>query len=241
MASFALTDATIWVDGYDFTSQSNSLTLAQSAQELDVTTFGSGGWRQRIAGLKDVDFQLGGFWESAASAAVDPQIATVLGTADKVFTVAPDDAEGTTAYLFRAGHFSYDILGQVGEAAPFTAQARGTNGQGLVRGAVLKAKGNVSATGATGSVVQVGAVGASQYLYATLHCFSAGTTITVQVQSDDNSGMSSPTTRATFTAVTAVGGSWVTRVAGPITDTYWRFNVSAVTGTFQIAGAVGIG
>jgi hypothetical protein len=117
----------------------------------------------------------------------------------------------------------------------------GTNGVGVVRGGVAKAKGNVSSTGATGSVQQLGDVAANEFLYATLHVFSAGTTITVQVQSDDNSGFSSPTTRATFSGVTTAGGNWVTRVAGAITDTYWRFNVSAVTGTFSIAGAIGIG
>jgi hypothetical protein len=70
--------------------------------------------------------------------------------------------------------------------------------------------------------------------------FSAGTTITVQVQSDDNAGMSSPTTVATIGPITVVGGTWMTPIAGPITDTYYRMNVSAITGTFSVAGAIGI-
>ncbi|HEY9416720.1 MAG TPA: hypothetical protein VIQ30_18350, partial [Pseudonocardia sp.] len=87
----------------------------------------------------------------------------------------------------------------------------------------------------------VGAVASGQFAYAALHVFSAGTTMTVQVQSAATVGFASPTTRGTFSAATAVGGLWLTRVAGPITDTYWRLNVSAITGTFQVAGVIAIG
>lgn len=241
MTSFAFVDATTWVNGYDFTTDLNQVSLTATAEELDNTAFGSGGYRSRIGGLKTVSAQLAGFWQSAASAAVDPQAFPDLGVADRVVTIAPDDAETTTAYFFQGGKFSYDMFGQIGEVTPFTLGMQGTNGVGAVRGQVAKAKANVSATGATGSVVNLGAVGSTQYLYAVLHVFTAGTTITVQVQSDDSSGFASPTTRGTIGPITTTGGTWMTRVAGAITDTHYRFNVSAVTGTFSIAGAIGIG
>lgn len=240
MATFAFVDATTWIGGYDMTTDLNQVALNVTADELDVTTFGSGGYRSRIAGLRTVAADFSGFWQ-AGTGTVDPTVFTDLAVADRVVTMAPDDAETTTAYMWQGGGFTYSPFGQIGEATPFTLGYRGTNGVGVARGQVVKAKGNVSSTGATGSVVQLSAVGATQYMYATLHVFSAGTTITVQVQSDDNSGFSSPTTRATFSGITTAGGNWATRVQGAITDTYWRFNVSAVTGTFSIAGAVGIG
>ena len=241
MTTFALTDATTWVNGYDFTTDLNQIQLSVTADELDNTTFGGGGFRSRISGLKTVGATLNGYWQSAASAAPDPQAFPDLGVADRVVTVAPDDAAGTTCYMFQGGKFSYEMFGQVGEVTPFTLGMSGTNGVGVVRGQVARPKATVNSTGATGSVVELGAVGSTQYLYASLHVFTAGTTITVQVQSDDNSGFSSATTRGTFSGVTTVGGSWLTRVAGPITDTYYRLNVSAVTGSFSIAGAIGIG
>lgn len=241
MPSFALTDATCWVAGYDFTTDINQITLGATAEELDNTTFGSGGYRSRIGGLRDVQAQVAGFWQSATAAAPDPQAFPDLGVADRVCTFAPTSAEGAVAYTAQLGKFAYELFGEHGAVTPFSLTMNGTNGQGLVRGQVAKAKGTVSATGALGSVQQLGAVATGQYLYAALHVFSAGTTMTVQVQSATAVGFASPTTRGTFSAATTTGGLWLTRVAGPITDTFWRLNVSAITGSFQVAGVIAIG
>jgi hypothetical protein len=91
-----------------------------------------------------------------------------------------------------------------------------------------------------GTGYQLGAVAATQYLYGALHIFTAGTTITVVLESDDNAGFSSATTRATLGPLTTTGGTWATRVAGAITDDYYRFRVTAITGTFSVAGSAGI-
>lgn len=241
MATIALTDATCWVGGYDFTGDLNQINLTAAADEQDVTTFGSGGYRARIGGLRDVSASLNGYWSSATSAAPDPQVFPDLGTADRVVTIAPDDAEGSVAYMFQGGKFSTEMFGAVGDATPFSLGMSGTNKVGLVRGQVLKAKGNVSALGATGTGVQLGAVSSGQFLYATLHVFSTGTTITAVLESDADNTFASAITRATFGPITTTGGTWATRVTGPVTDTYYRLRVTAVTGTFQIAGAAGIG
>lgn len=240
MGTLVLDDATIWVAGHDFTADANQVNLSASAVELDVTTFGSG-WRQRIGGLRDVEAQVAGYWYSASSGAPDPEIFPALGTANQVMTVAPSSAEGSVAYMCQVGKFSGQMFGQVGEAVPFSMSAMGTNREGLVRGQVLKAKGAVSTAGVTGSAVELGAVGAGQYLYATLHVFSAGTTITVALESDVDDTFSTATTQATFGPLTTTGGTWATRVAGPVADTWYRLRVSAVTGAFSIAGAAGIG
>ncbi|MET8265940.1 hypothetical protein ABZU92_18330 [Micromonospora arida] len=241
MATIALTDATVWVGGYDFTGDINQLNLNATADQLDVTTFGSGGFRNRIGGLRDVSAQLAGFWSSGTSAAPDPHLSPDLGVADRVLTAAPDDAEGSVAYLARVGKFSTQMFGAVGDAVPFSLDVQGTNKEGLIRGRVLKAKGNVSATGATGTAAQLGAVGTGQFVYCTLHVFSAGTTITAVLESDDNAGFTTATTRATLGPITTTGGTWAARVAGAIADDYYRLRVTAVTGTFQIAAAAGIG
>lgn len=240
MTTLALTDATIWVAGYDLTGDSNSVALSASAEELDNTTFGSAGFRSRIAGLRNVESQVSGYWQAGATS-VDNEAFTNLAVADRVVTIAPTSTATSVAYMFRGGQFNYEMFGQIGEVTPFSLGIINTNSQGLVRGQVAKAKGNVSATGVLGSGVQLGAVASNQYLYATLHVFSAGTTITVQVQSDDNAGFTTPTTVATIGPITVAGGTWMTRVAGPLTDTFYRFNVTAVTGTFSVAGAIGIG
>lgn len=241
MASFSLTDATTWIHGYDFTTDLNQIGLSGEVEELDNTTFGGGGYRSRIGGLRDVSADLQGFWQSATTDAVDPQAFPELGTADRVITMSPTGVAASTAYMFQAGKFNYNLGGQVGEVMPFSLGCMGTNGVGLVRGQVAKAKGTVSATGQLGSILNLGAPTSTQYVYAVLHVFSAGTTITVQVQSDDGAGFASATTRGTIGPITTTGGTWMTRVAGPfVGETHWRMNVSAITGTFQVAGAIAV-
>lgn len=239
MAVQALINCKPFVAGYDFTSDTNQATLSMDAVALPSTTFGSGGWGEVAGGLKSTAFNLGGFWQSATDQAVDPQAFAALG-ASKVFTLAPTGTEGEVSYMFQALGSQYALGGQVGDLAPFTLQANGSDGHGAVRGALLKARGTVSATGATGTGIELGAVSASQYVYATFHVFSAATTLTVVLESDDNSGFTSATTRATIGALTTVGGTWATRVAGSITDTWWRFRITAITGSFIVAGAAGI-
>lgn len=242
MATFMLQDVTTWVAGYDFTTDLNQLSINASVDDLDNTVFGLGGYRRRIGGLRNVETSYSGFWQSATTDAPDPQAFSQLGTADQAITIANDDAEGSTAFMFQGGKFSYNMFGQIGEVTPFDLDIMGTNPVGLVRGAVTKAKANVSATGATGTAWNGGNVGATQFLYATFHVFGTpGTTITATVESDDNGSFTTPTTRITFGPITTAGGTWGTRVAGPLTETHYRLNVTAITGTFSIASAIGIG
>lgn len=240
MSTLVLTDVTTWVAGYDMTTDLNSVSLKGEVEDKDNTTFGNGGWRTRQGGLRDVTADLAGLWQ-ADTVSVDSEAFTNLGVVDRVVTVSPDGLAGSPAFFFQAGSFSYEIFDQVGELAPFSLNARGTNKAGLVRGQVALPKGTQSATGVVGSAVNLGAVASGQYLYAAVHVFTAGTTVTLQLQSDDASGFASPTTAATLSAITTAGGTWMTRVAGPITDTWFRLNATAITGSFILAAAIGIG
>jgi hypothetical protein len=241
VSAFALVNANSWVHGYDFTGDTNKITVATKLDELETTTFGNAGYKTRVAGLRDVTVQEDGFWQSASAAAVDPQAFPDLAVADRVCTFSPDGAAGSVAYAAQLGKFEYDLFGPVGQLAPFTLQMAGTSPQGVVRGLVAAGKQSASGTGALGSAVNLGAPTAGQYVYCAFHIFSAGTTITVQIQSDTASNFPSPTTQATLTGLTAVGGTWMPRVAGPFSgETWWRLNVSAITGTFSVAGMIAV-
>lgn len=239
MTSLALVDATTWVGGHDFTTDLNQISLNVEVEDLDATTFGSGGYRTRKGGLKDVEAELNGFWDSAPDSQAFNGLTGVINI-NRVATMSPTGAETATAYLFQAQKFSYEAFGAVGKMTPFTLGMMGRDGQGVVRGQIAKAKGNVSAAGPLGSAVNLGAVSSTQFVYATVHVFSAGTTITLQLQTDDAQGFGTPTTIATIGPLTTTGGTWMARVAGPITDTWFRFNVSTVTGTFTVAGAIAV-
>lgn len=242
MPVLSLLDCTAWIAGYDWSTDSNKLTVKASAADLDTTTFGGGGFQTRIGGLRTVEANLAGNWQSAAAGAVDPEAFPDLGNVDRPCTFSPTGStEGSIAYLAQLGKFSYEVLGQVGAVAPFTLGMMGTNGVGLVRGQVAKARGSVSATGALGSALTLTAPTSTQFVYCTVHVFTAGTTITLQLQSDTASNFPSATTVATIGPITVAGGTWMTRVAGPLAgEVAWRLNVSAITGTFNLAAAIAV-
>lgn len=244
MSSLIAKNIRTWADGYDMTTDSNQVGLDLMWDVHDVTVFmpaGSGGARKRATGLEDVAAAVRGLW-SAGTNSIDADSFNNLGVADAVLTMSPDGVEGSIAYMMRQGRFKYSMFGEMGKPAPFALDFRGTQGQtSVARGMVFKTdSAAISGTGPTGTALQLGAVGASQFLYASAHILTAGTTLTLQVQSSVDNTFASPTTRMTLGPITTTGGVWGTRVAGAITDTWWRLNVSAVTGSFLIAGLVGI-
>ncbi|MGN9802065.1 hypothetical protein [Micromonospora sp. L32] len=246
MGTFAANNITTWFGGYDMTADLNQTTMPIEFEALDSTTMGPVGTRtarSRKAGLEDVSSQVAGFWDTAAGGLEEAAFAS-LRAAAQVITHSHDGAEGSPAYFYQARTFNYDRFGTVGELAPFslTAQASKGNGSpGAVRGLVLKTKGTVSAIGATGTALQLPAAASGEHLYAALHVFGTpGTTITAVLESDDANTFASATTRATFGPLTVAGGTWATRVAGPITDTWYRLRVTAITGTFTVACVAGI-
>lgn len=254
MAVVVLTDCSIYAAGYDFTTDTNTATLESSADVKDKTTFGSNGWREKIAGLRTVDVQHSGFWQSAAatatSSAVDPESFPELGVPDRAVTFGvlettpPDPCPFTdnhVAYMLRGGKFNYKVFdGGIGEIYPFSLATQNTGRDGLVKGHLIAPKTSVSATGKIGVTWDsVFGLGSTQVLHVAFHVFSAGTTMTVQVQSDDNTGFATPTTLATLGPFTARGDAWMTPIQGPITDRYIRLNCSAITGTFVVGAALG--
>lgn len=239
MAEFVLTDAIIHVDGFDFTGYSNKLTIKPSVEEKDSTVFGLGGYRRRKGGLKNVEIAASGFQDTDATP--DAAAFGSLGVADRAVSVGANSPAGSVCYLCQVSNFGYESYDAVGELAPYNLDLKGSSRFGMVRGLVAQVRGDVAATGVLGSAVAAGAGGAGKLLYATLHVFSAGTTITVQVQSDDASGFPSATTRATIGPITVAGGTFLVPVdAAAITDDWWRLNVSAITGTFNVAGAIAV-
>lgn len=236
MVATVLTDATIWANDFAFTTATHQVALNASVAEQDATTFGGNGYVARIGGLRNVDCEVHGYWDSPP----DASAFNFFGIPDIPVTIAPSSLEGSAAYFFQALRTKYSMFGKVGDTIPFNYSSMGSNTVGLIRGLVVDAPNNITATGVTGSPQQVGAGAANKFIYAVYHVFTAGTTMTIQVQSAPTVG-GTYTTRATFPAFTATGGYWLTRVsAAGITDPWWRFNVSAITGTFNGAGAIGV-
>lgn len=238
MANLSLLNSTIWVHDTDMSSYLNKVSLKGSAVELDGTNFGSGGWVQLIDGLNSVAMAEDGFWQAVAP---DASNFAALGVADRAVTVSPEGAEGKVAYLFQAGNFTYEMFGKVGDLTPFVMGMSGTNKVGLVNGQMASKSRTISATGQIGSILTMAGPSATQFVYATLHVFTAATTLTVIIESAPLIGFGAPTTRATIGPITVAGGTFMTRVAGPFTDGFWRMNATTCTGSFVVGGSIGVG
>lgn len=242
MGVIALTDAFLYIDGHDFTGDSNEIRLACEGQQLDKTTFASAGSREYLMGLKTSTLDAAGHWQSAAADAVDPEIFPNLGTS-KVVTLGDIQTEGQMAAMVKSMPVNYQpFRGKVGDIAGYGLTGACSDGIGVIHGTLAVEKTTVTSTGAKGTALNLGLIGAGQYLYATLHLLgTAGTSITAVVESDEDNTWSSATTRITFGPLTAGGGTWGTRVAGAVADDDWfRLRVTAITGTWSIACAIAI-
>jgi hypothetical protein len=258
MTTIALLNVASYVDGKDFTGDSNRTMLTLGRAPLDKTNFRSGGWSELAGGLRTAELAQGGHW--SADSGLDAAAWADLAATERVHTIAPEEVEGGVAYFWRSQRFGYQALaGDVGALAGYELTSQGATREGVVRGRLAVAPYlntldwdsedppapiTYNATGQAGSAVELPAVDddPAQNLYAAVHILGTpGTTVTLELESDTTEDFDDdPTVRATIGPLTAAGGTWVTPVAGPITHTWWRVNIAAVTGTFTIAVALGV-
>jgi len=234
MSKFVLTDATAFRNGYDMSCDVNQIEVTAEVDVVEQTTFCDAGWRTMLGGLKSASYSMNGFYE-AGTGTVDEELAAITTSVD---TFTPDGSDGAVAYFMQSQDSGIQRFGSVGDITPINMTGVGRSTVGLLRGNLLLEKQTVSGD-TDGTGLQMGAVSATESLYTVIHCFSAGTTADVIVESDDNAGFTSATERSS-TTITAAGGTWVTAVAGAITDDYWRVSVDTVTGSFSLAVAVAI-
>ena len=252
MATYVATAHKLFMGGLDVSCFSDSFNLDLTADPVECTTFCSAGCREYKQGLRSWASAFDGYVDfNAAANTASPLVpgeVIVPANQGSQFnaTWAPVGTEGTWCYLSDGVLGTLTPLGgAVGEMALFHGElmpADRTVGHRMVHG-IIEANRTVTATSSTTGANTLGAVSATQSVWASLHVFTlSGTTpsITVKVQSDDNSGFSSPTDRITFTAATTRSGQWGS-AAGAITDTYWRVNYTVSGTTPSIVFAVSIG
>lgn len=233
----------LFTGGADLTGVSNKLEIAPEVEEKDTTNFGSGGWSEMIGGLASSKISGEGQWEAADTSKVDNTQWAGLGGVG-AWTACPDNANvNDVAWLTSALTANYQLGGSVGDVAPWKAEA--SSSWPVVRGRVGHPPGTARTATGNGTAVQLPAVAAGQYLYASAHVLSvSGTstpTLTLTVESDDGSGFASPVTRISFAAATARGGQ-IMRAVGPITDTWYRasWTISGTTPSFLFLVAFGV-
>lgn len=244
MAKFTWANVRLFTGSADLTTVNNKVEVKAEAERQDATAFAASGvvWKETLTGIRSTSITAEGQWEALDLSRVDNVSFADLGSVTP-WTVCPADANvSSLAYLTGLLRGTYELGGSIGEVAPWTAEGDGT--YPLVRGVVAHPPGTARTSSGTGTSIQLGAVSATQSLYAGLHVLSvSGTTpsLTVRIESDNATGFPSAATVTTFTAATALTSQFV-RVAGPITDDWFRaaWTISGTTPSFLFCLALGI-
>ena len=140
MAKFVATDVKTSINGQDFSDHIAAVTLDISADEIETTAFG-GGWRSRIAGLKDASITLDFHQDFATSGsgAVDETIWNNFGSLATVVVVPTSGSVNSTNPSY-SGIFvvsqTQPIASTVGDLATMSVTWSAAAGTGITRGTV---------------------------------------------------------------------------------------------------------
>lgn len=240
-----LSNAKLWVGGYDLSGDVNAIALKYGAEMKEKTTFGSGGFRERLPGVQFYSFQHEGYWTGGTGNVDDAIFNAAFGLQNTVMTIDGQGAgaEGDIAYTGQVAVASYAPGAKHGDVLAFSVSGD-SDGDVLVRGKVL-VNGTKTST-STGTIFNLGAVSSTQKVYAALHVLDpvsgSSPTLDVVVQSAALVGFGSPSARITFTQATAKGAQFKS-TAGAITDAFWRVSWTiggTSTPTFPFVVVVGI-
>lgn len=236
-----------FVNGTDLTGYENKLEIQGMLEEKPVTNFASQGAVELLGGLGSATIAAEGQWAAGDFTNPDDALMATLGLPGPWTACITTPNAGDLAWQVTALTSKYTLGGAVGDVAPWAAGV--TSSSPLVRGQILHPPGTLrSSTGSGTAVLATLMPTANQFLWVNLHVLSvAGTstpTLTVTVQTDDNSGFTSATTVGTFVAVTAANQSvgQTLKIAGAITDTYLRvgFTISGSSPGFTFVASAGV-
>lgn len=228
MANLGLfTNCGIFCGGYNLTGRSNAINGVLTKEIRDRSYFGAGNGRIKGTGLQSAVFTAAGYYDSSVDIerdyhGTDTPVTIIIPT-----TAGAAPAAGDRAFFMKALEAEYKRGGAFGDDAMFSFAALGDQlgypvgvGYCLNPGLVPVTADNDPAA----SIKELGAVAAGQYLYAVLHVTSVSTddSIIVKVESDALETFLTPTAQITFASKNAIGSEYAVRVAGPITDTWWR-------------------
>ena len=240
MTTKVISNKPIWVNSFDFSASLHEVAISYAADEKECTTLADGTHIFKN-GLKSAGMAMNGYWDETTTNPVDSQNFTKTGANSVCTFAAETGAEGEIAYFMNALQNQYSLTGAVGEMFAFTVDANAAGS--LVRGTIELKQAALAATGnSTGR--QLGALSATQTMWAAIHCTAIGAgaqTFDAIVQSDDNGSFTSATSRIVFTQLTAIG-SELKSVVGAVTDDYWRVNytITGATPAFTVVVVLGI-
>lgn len=231
----------------DISGVSNSVDIEIDVPQSEITSFAdlAAVW---LSGKPMTTVAYQAMW-STSSPNLDAAIFTGLTSVSMRAGIYPDEAiaVGDTGFEIVTMPTSEPINTSVNAPVTVTINLKGVSE--LFKAVVLGRNSSYSST-TTESSDQHGAVSATQKVVGILRLLSnpggsGSNDCVVTIESDDNGGFSSATTRLTFTTLdqTDVAQIEVKEANGAITDEYWRAKVT-ITGagsrTFDLLLTVGI-
>lgn len=247
MAVAKFTDAIIYLGSRSIQGKANQVSIQAGVDMIDATVFGQS-TKVNLAGLISWNVKVGGFWDSGTdvaatgvsfveSASADSLFARV-GAAKTPITIAPANVDLGPCYFLNEVESSYQTFGAIGQAIPFSLECMAAGY--LTKGVLALPPVQKTALG-TGTGIQLGALSAGQSLVASMHVIQFnGTTMTMSIESDNDSGFGSATSVGSFAAATGLTSEWKVIAAGPVTDDYFRTSWTFTGTSFTAVVALGI-
>lgn len=134
MAKEVLTNVKITVNSVDLSDHCSSVSIEDTADEVDFTAFGTAGYREFGQGLKDATITASFFNDHAAASVADTHQALYSSGSTFPVKVWPS-ASGTVVYTMTARLYSNPTLaGAVGEANTIDVSYRNAGTAGVTRG-----------------------------------------------------------------------------------------------------------
>lgn len=139
MAKFVLRNAFIQVNGVNLSDHCSSVEVESSAEDVDLTAFGSSAYREYGQGFKDATITAT-FFQDYASASVHQTLQPLYDAGGTFALYVKADAATTTATnprmeLLVARMFGYNPLaGAVGDASTMDVEFRNAGTAGLTYG-----------------------------------------------------------------------------------------------------------
>jgi hypothetical protein len=246
MAVTAFTAASILLGDLDASPFTNKVTSNVTLDMLDATTCGSGGFRSFAPGMRNgemaiegfQDYAVGGFFEKIDGPDIGVSMLMSIAPIAPAATLTAGDP---VAFMRGPIDAMTEDSGDAGELVKMAVHL--STDMPFVMGAVLHPLALRSTT-ASGTAVAMTGPTLLQTLYGGLHVTGgSGGTLTVRIQTDDNAGFTTPTTRITFTATTIPVPAGEMKFLVPVnisTETHVRADWTITAGSFTFAVNAGI-
>jgi hypothetical protein len=240
MGVYVLKDPKLYIAEYDLSGHHNQMSVSVNTDMPEKTCFGTTTHVFMAGGLSTVSLSGTGLMDFSQYS-IDDIIDGHLGVADKPVTVGhPTGADGDRARIFKSLQAAYDFGGTVGDACPFSMEVKGRTDAHF---GTMMHNSTRTETG-NGTARQLGAVSATQKIYALMHVLTvSGTTPTldVDVYSDDAEDMVGAVERISFAQATDETSEWK-ELSGAIAHTWWqvRCTIGGTTPSFKFVVTLAI-